>query len=60
MCIHLHGHDGAQDVEGRVGDVEAVGEAARDGEGQHVDGDDVDDEDVAACCVFFVGGVEEG
>lgn len=44
---HLHGHDGAQDVEGGVGDVEARGEAATHQKGEHVDGDDVDDEHVA-------------
>ncbi|KAJ8524775.1 hypothetical protein ON010_g16341 [Phytophthora cinnamomi] len=45
---HLHGHEAAQGVKRRVGDVQARGVAAGEDHHQHVDGDHVDDEHVAA------------
>lgn len=44
----LHGEDGADDVERAVGDVDAVREAARHHQDEHVQRDDVDQEHVAA------------
>lgn len=45
---HLHGEQGAEHVEGAVGDVEAVAVAASGEEDEDVDGDEVDDEHEAA------------
>ena len=44
----LHGEDGADDVDGGVGDVDPVREAAADHEDEDVHGDEVDEEHVAA------------
>ena len=44
----LHGQNGAQDVHGGVGNVDAVVEAARHNEHKYVQRDEVDEEDVAA------------
>mmetsp|Transcript_30451 Transcript_30451/g.97155 ORF Transcript_30451/g.97155 Transcript_30451/m.97155 type:complete len:702 (-) Transcript_30451:109-2214(-) len=45
---HHHGADAADDIEDAVGHVEALGEAPGHDEHDRVDGDHVDDEDVAA------------
>jgi len=44
----LHGEDGSQAVNSAVGDVDPVGEAAGQHQHQNVQGDEVDQEDVAA------------
>lgn len=43
----LHGEDGSQAVDGAVGHVDTVGEAASEHEDQHVEGDEVDQEHIA-------------
>lgn len=44
----MHGADKAKDVEGGVGGVEAMGEAAHQQQGEDMEWDEVDDVDVAA------------
>lgn len=44
----LHGHDAAECVERRVGDVEAGAVSPSHHHNHHIDRDDVDDEHVAA------------
>lgn len=42
----LHGEDGANDIEGGVGNIDTVREAAGDHKDEHVQGDDVDEEHI--------------
>ena len=44
----LHGQDGAESVDGGVGDVDAVRVSATDHQHEHMDGDQVDEEHVAS------------
>ena len=43
----LHGENRSDDVEGAVGNVNAVGEATRDHQHENMEGNDVDEEHVA-------------
>ena len=50
----LHGAEEADDEEGVVGDIDPLRESSHEEEHKHVEGDQIDDEDVASPCGHHV------